>query len=89
MPDCDVELVPQLDEPKKSSDDVELVSVGTYRFSIEAEEARLRLEQIGVQSVLMDETASKTTIGIWAATGGVRVMVREEDAPKAVKILSE
>jgi hypothetical protein len=88
-PDYGAKLVPELDEPKKPDNDVELVSVGAYLFVHQAEEARLRLEQVGIQSVVMDEIASRSIEGSSFTVGGVRVVVRKEDAPRAEKILQD
>ena len=85
-PDCDAELVPVLDEPGKFSDDVEWVRVADYRFTHEAEEARLRLEADGIKAVAMDETASRVGC-LWTSGEGARVIMRKEDAPRAANIL--
>ena len=86
-PDCDVDLVDQLAEP--SYGDAELVVVGTYPFDSPAQQAKLKLEANGIEAVLTNEIMSQTDIALVFADGGVKVLVRKEDAERAVQILAE
>jgi ribosomal protein S27AE len=62
------------------------VTVATYTFPWEAQLAKARLESEGIDSVVADEI----TAGLYGANaiGGVRLRVREEDADRAVELLS-
>ncbi len=62
-----------------------LVTVGTYASSWEAQLAHACLEAEGVGSVVADEHLGR----IWCATavGGIKLRVREEDAPRASALL--
>ena len=87
-PDCDQKLVDALrDEPEPESKDPNLVCVASYPFEIGAQQAKLRLQSHGIQSVLVNEVLSKTDVIMVFADGGVRVMVRKEDLDKAREAL--
>lgn len=62
-----------------------LVTVGAYASPWEAQLARACLEAEGVDSVVADEHLGR----IWCATtvGGIKLRVREEDAPRAAELL--
>jgi len=62
-----------------------LVTVGAYASPWEAQLARACLEAEGVESVVADEHLGR----IWCATtvGGIKLKVREEDAPRAAELL--
>lgn len=62
-----------------------LVTVGAYASPWEAQLARACLEAEGVESMVADEHLGR----IWCATtvGGIKLMVREEDAPRAADLL--
>ena len=62
-----------------------LVTVGAYASPWEAQLARACLEAEGVDSVVADEHLGR----IWCATtvGGIKLKVREEDAPRAAELL--
>ena len=88
-PDCDLKLVPKLHEPTPDPYmDEELITVGSYRSSIEAREARLRLEGLGIESMIADEIVSQTIPYLSIMGSGIRVMVRESDVDAARKALN-
>jgi hypothetical protein len=62
-----------------------LVTVGAYASPWEAQLARACLEAEGVDSVVADEHLGR----IWCATtvGGIKLQVREDDAPRASELL--
>jgi hypothetical protein len=62
------------------------VTVATYTFPWEAQLAKARLESEGIVSVVADEI----TAGLYGANaiGGIRLRVREEEADRAVELLS-
>ena len=62
-----------------------LVTVGAYASPWEAQLARAWLEAEGVESVVADEHLGR----IWCATtvGGIKLKVREDDAPRASELL--
>ena len=85
-PDCRETLVDALpDEPELK--DPNLVCVASYPFDIDAQQAKLRLQSHGIQSVLVNEVMSQTDLILVFADGGVRVMVRKEDLDKAREVL--
>lgn len=86
-PDCDVKLVEEL--PKPSFRDAELVVVAAYPFDAGAQQAKLRLNADGIDAVIMNEIMSQTDIVLAFADGGVKVLVRKEDARRAQEILAE
>jgi hypothetical protein len=62
-----------------------MVTVGAYTSPWEAQLARACLETEGIDSVVIDEHLAR----IWCATtvGGIRLQVREYDAPTAAELL--
>ena len=87
-PDCDVELVDRLAaDPRSSTDPVELVRAASYPFEVEAQEARLRLDSHGIRAVVANEKMAQTDMILAFADGGVHILVRQEDAARARKIL--
>ncbi|NLN76856.1 MAG: hypothetical protein GX139_11170 [Armatimonadetes bacterium] len=86
-PDCDAQLVDELSKP--SSRDTELVVVGAYPFESIAQQAKLLLESNGIETVLLNEIMSQTDIVLVFADGGVKALVRKEDAERAKEILAE
>lgn len=85
-PDCGVGLV---DELPPEPEAVELVAVASYPFEVQAQEARLKLHSRGIQAVISNEKMAQTDIILVFADGGVHVLVREDDAVRARKVLEE
>jgi hypothetical protein len=87
-PDCDVKLVDELpvDEPREQPPG-KLVCVASFPYEVTAQGAKIKLESHGIRAVLTNEVMSQTDIILAWADGGVKVLVSEEDAHKAVKIL--
>ncbi len=70
--------------------DTKLVVVASYRFPMEAEMARIRLESVGIEAqILGAHTWTNVGIDVSVLEGGVRLLVREEDAERALKIIAE
>lgn len=64
----------------------ELVVVGTFLNQIEAEMARSALEAADIESMISADDAGGLRPHLWM--GGVRLLVRAEDAEQAGKILN-
>ena len=65
--------------------DTELVAVRTFLNRIDAEIAKSTLEAADIASMIAADDAGGLRPGLWM--GGVRLLVRVEDADQAVKIL--
>ena len=65
--------------------DTELVVVSTFRSQIDAEIARSALEAAEIESMVSADDAGGVRPHLWM--GGVRLLVRAEDAEKASEIL--
>lgn len=88
-PDCNVDLVDALPDVKnKAYIEPELVCIASYPYDILAQEAKLKLDSFGIESVVNDRMDVSGGMAVIADTG-VRIFVRETDAKMAVKILSE
>ena len=66
--------------------DTELVVVGTFLNQIEAELAHATLEAADIESMISADDAGGLRPHLWM--GGVRLLVRAEDAEQAGKILN-
>jgi hypothetical protein len=89
-PDCDAKLVDELPVEKEPTiDAVDLVRVASYQFEIEAQEAVLNLSQHGIPAQIANEKIAQTDVILAWADGGVHVVVREDDAARARKVLEE
>lgn len=88
-PDCDVELVEKLpeEEPKQETDPSGLVAIADYHYAIEAETDKLKLDSAGIDSCITNEIT--TPLIPTNALGTIRIMVRDEDAQKALEVLSQ
>jgi Putative prokaryotic signal transducing protein len=64
--------------------DTELVTVSTFRSTIEAEIAQGVLEEAGIESMIRSDNAG----GMYPAIDGAALVVRVEDATKAAEALS-
>ena len=69
------------------STDSELIAVRTYLNRIEAEIAQGVLESADIASMIAADDAGGTRPGLWM--GGVRLLVRLEDAQRANEILDQ
>ena len=67
----------------------ELVVIASSRFEVQAQEIKLFLESHGIECALKNEIMSQADWIVADMDGGVKVMVRKEDAPRASKILEE
>lgn len=85
-PDCDVALV---DELPAEAAPPRLVSIANFPFDVLAHQARLKLDSHGITAVMSNEKMSQMDISVVFADGGVHLLVREEDAAQARKILEE
>ena len=65
---------------------MDLVILGTYGSTTEAEVVRARLEVSGVDSVVQADVASGM-VPMLATVEGVRVLVRESDLAEAYEVL--
>ncbi len=64
----------------------ELVAVGTFLNRIEAEMAQGALEAADIESMISADDAGGLRPGLWM--GGVRLLVRAEDAEEAKRDIS-
>jgi hypothetical protein len=62
-----------------------LVTVGVYTNPWEAQLGKARLETEGIDAVIADEFLGRLYCA--TAVGGVKLQVREEEAPRAVELL--
>ena len=85
-PDCDVAL---LDELPAEPVPPRMVSVASFPFEIPAQQARLKLHSHGIEATIANEKIAQTDITILLWEGGVKVLVREDDIPRAREILEE
>ena len=93
-PDCRVDLVDELaaapsPQPQQQSEWADLVTVAGFRFDVEAQAAKLRLESYNIRSVLSNEVIAQVNIGISMISGGIQLMVNREDAQRAREALRE
>ncbi len=65
--------------------DTELVVVGDFAQKMEAEIAQGALRANGIESILQADDAGGTEPSLWV--GGVKLLVRAEDASRASEIL--
>jgi hypothetical protein len=65
---------------------MDLVKLGTYGSTTEAELVRARLEANGIDALVQADTAAGTA-PMLAMTEGVRVLVRESDLAEAYTVL--
>lgn len=66
----------------------DLVEVGQYDSVIAADLAKASLESSGIQAVLINKGIAQIYPGGTYAFGGIKLMVRAEDAQAAAQILS-
>ena len=65
--------------------DTALVVVGTFLNQIDADMARAALEAAEIESMISADDAGGLRPHLWM--GGVRLLVRAEDAERAIEIL--
>lgn len=65
--------------------DTALVVVGTFLNQIDADMARATLEAAEIESMISADDAGGLRPHLWM--GGVRLLVRAEDAERAIEIL--
>jgi hypothetical protein len=63
-----------------------MIIVATYQTLMQAEIAKERLETNGIEALIADEAV--TTSGYGSASGGVRVLVADEDLSRALRVLN-
>ena len=68
------------------SDDETLTVIGTFLNRIEAELAQGALQAAEIESIVSADDAGGLRPGLWM--GGVRLLVRAEDAERAAMILN-
>lgn len=64
--------------------DDDLVTVSTFRSTVEAEIAQGVLEEVGIESMIRSDNAG----GMYPAIDGAALVVRAEDAEKAAEALN-
>ena len=66
--------------------DSDLITIGNYTFLPEAELAQGILDDVGIESVLLDDNVGRMLS--WIAVGGFRLQVNKADADAARKVLT-
>jgi hypothetical protein len=77
--------VPRIEQAVIDMDDA-LVSVGTFLTHIEADLARSALEAAGIESMIQSDDCGGVRPHLWM--GGIQLLVRDEDAQRALEILN-
>jgi hypothetical protein len=72
-------------DEQKTFDQDRLVVVRTFLNRIDADLAQGALEAAGIDAIVGADDAEGNQPGLWM--GGVRVLVREEDAEEAAQVL--
>ncbi|OGV42069.1 MAG: hypothetical protein A2X46_05835 [Lentisphaerae bacterium GWF2_57_35] len=67
----------------------ELIIAARFLKAEEAEVSQGLLQSEGIESFVADELTQNVYSGITGASGGVRLMVRKEDLPRAQKVLEK
>ena len=70
---------------EKTFDPERLVVIRTFLNAIDADLAQGALEAAGIDAMVSADDAEGNQPGLWM--GGVRVLVREEDAQQAAEVL--
>jgi hypothetical protein len=63
-----------------------LVTVGTYLNHIDADLAKSALEAAGIESMIQSDDCGGVRPHLWM--GGIQLLVRDEDAQRALEILN-
>jgi len=66
--------------------DDSLVAVGTFLNHIEADLAKSALEAAGIDAMILSDDCGGVRPHLWM--GGIRLLVRDEDAQRALEILN-
>jgi hypothetical protein len=69
----------------KKNENTELIVIGDYQDKLEAELAHGALQAAGIDSMVSADDAGGEEPGLWM--GGVRLLVRAEDAKQAKEVL--
>ncbi len=69
----------------KKNENPELIVIGDYQDKLEAELAHGALQAAGIDSMVSADDAGGEEPGLWM--GGVRLLVRAEDAKQAKEVL--
>lgn len=90
-PDCDVKLVDELPPPVQEPSVVPQspVCVAAYPLAIQAQGAKLKLESHGIKATLSNEIVGRMMEFAIGFDDGIKVLVSEEDAHKAIEILEQ
>ncbi len=66
--------------------DDSLVTVGTFLTHIDADLAKSALEAAGIESMILSDDCGGVRPHLWM--GGITLLVRDEDAQRAMEILN-
>lgn len=89
--DCEIDLVESLEAPPEAEaqEPGTLVTIATFEAPLKASLLASRLETSGIQCFIADAE----TVGMYqlltSAVGGVKVQIREQDAPRAAYVIRE
>jgi hypothetical protein len=86
--DCGTDLVESLPETQDTLITTgTLVSVASFMYPPDAEMARLKLDLAGIESIVANEMTSMLNVASVMSIG-IRLLVKEEDAEKALEALN-
>ena len=92
-PECDVDLVEQLEEPESEAEYVELVTVGAFTNASELMIAKSMLDDARIDYFAKNEGVvglfAGGQIGFNPFTGPIEIQVRPEDADMARELLEQ
>ena len=67
----------------------ELVTIARFETGVEAHEARIVLEDEGIDCLIADEVTANLALPGALGIGGIRLQVRADDAEKATQVLQD
>ena len=68
---------------------MKLVTAQTFNDSVSAHLVKTRLENEGIECYIFDENINNIMPIYGQAVGGIRIKIKEEDAPKAKQLIEE
>ena len=67
--------------------DAELIEVASFASSYAAEAARVLLEEVDIEAMVVADDAGGAIPSLGVGTGGARLLVRKEDSARALDLL--
>ena len=75
--------------PRQALPDMDLVTIGSFRFLPEADALRLHLEEQGIQAFLLGGLTTNADYFLGSAIGFIKIQVPIDQAAQARKIFEE